>query len=127
MEGFLALKNLIPKTDDFILIPGIEILTDRGDLIAAWIEDYPTTNHFLEVVESIKEQDGVVIVPHPFNPFRLSAFKPTTADSQYFDAIEVLNSRCVRGNKKALKYAQKDNLLKYAGSDAHFDFEIGSA
>ncbi len=126
-DGYLALKKILSKTDDFILIPGVELLTDRGDLIAAWIEEYPKTNHFPEVVDSIKEQDGVVIVPHPFDVIRSSAFKPTIEDSQHFDAVEVLNSRCIRGNKEALQYAQKYNLLKCAGSDAHFDFEIGRA
>ena len=127
LDGYFALKKILSKTDDFILIPGIEILTDRGDLIAAWIEEYPTTNHFPEVIDCIKDQDGIVIVPHPFDRIRSSAFKPTSDDSQYFDAIEVLNSRCIIGNKKALIYAQNNNLLMCAGSDAHFNFEIGRA
>jgi predicted metal-dependent phosphoesterase TrpH len=127
LDGYFAFKKILPKTDDFILIPGIEITTDRGDLIAAWIEEFVPTNHFPEVVESINEQDGIVIVPHPFDRRRSSAFLPNFEDSQYFDAIEVLNSRCIIGNKEALRYAQNSNLLKCAGSDAHFNFEIGRA
>jgi predicted metal-dependent phosphoesterase TrpH len=128
-RGFLAFKEILSTHDDFILIPGMEITTKRGEIMGAWIDEHPGTSEFPGVVDRIKEQYGMVIVPHPFDKMKGSAMKPSDTDKKYFDAVEVLNSRCIRqsGNKKALEYAKKHSLLKSAGSDAHFESEIGTA
>ncbi len=128
-KGFLSFKEVLSTNDDFILIPGMEITTERGEIIGAWIDEHPGTRELPEVVDRIKEQGGMVIIPHPFDKMKGSALQPSDTDKSYIDAVEVLNSRCIRksGNKKALEYAEKHSLLKSAGSDAHFASEIGTA
>ena len=129
IKGVIAFRKILESEDDFILIPGIEISTNRGEIIGAWIEENPSTNEFPEVAEEIREQAGIVILPHPFDKMRSSAFKFRVEDLQYIDAVEVLNSRCIwpNGNERALKFAEKNSLLMSAGSDAHFASEIGTA
>ncbi|MFX0084897.1 MAG: PHP domain-containing protein [Candidatus Hodarchaeota archaeon] len=129
IKGILAFKKILKSEDDFILIPGIEIATNRGEIIGAWIEEMPSSNEFPEVAEKIREQDGMVILPHPFDKMRRSVFKYREDDLRYIDAVEVLNSRCIwpNANKKALKFAKINSLLMSAGSDAHFASEIGNA
>jgi predicted metal-dependent phosphoesterase TrpH len=129
VKGIEAFKKILRSEDDFILIPGMEITTNRGEIIGAWIEEDPTTKEFPEVAEEIREQGGMVIIPHPFDKMRSSAFKFREDDLQYIDALEVLNSRCIwpNGNKKAFEFAEKNSLLMSAGSDAHFGSEIGTA
>lgn len=112
---------------DFILIPGVEVLTNQGEILGAFIEELPSTSIFPEVAEEIREMGGIVIVPHPYDKFRRKAFRLANSDLKFIDAIEVFNSRCImpKGNKKALKFAEENLLLKTAGSDAHFAVEIG--
>ncbi len=128
-KGIIAFRKILKSEDDFILIPGIEITTNRGEIIGAWIDETPSSKEFPEVAEKIREQDGMVILPHPFDMMRRSVFKYREGDLRYIDAVEVLNSRCIwtNGNKKALKFAKMNSLLMSAGSDAHFAPEIGNA
>ena len=128
-KGSLAFKEVLSPAEEFIFIPGIEILTDRGEIIGAWIEEDLTTSYFPEVTEEIKERGGLVIIPHPFDRIRGKRFRVTEKDLPWIDAIEVFNSRCIlpNANKKALQLAEKYSLIQTAGSDAHFAPEIGNA
>ena len=47
----------------------------------------------------------------------------------YLDAVEVFNSRCFSpaANQAALEFAEKNQLPKMAGSDAHSPMEVGLA
>lgn len=128
-KGALAFKEVLSQTEDFIFIPGIEILTDRGEIIGAWIDENLSSYHFPEVAEEIKERGGMVVIPHPFDSIRGKRFRVTELDLPFIDAIEVFNSRCLlpRANRKALKLAEKYSLTQTAGSDAHFAPEVGNA
>jgi predicted metal-dependent phosphoesterase TrpH len=128
-KGSLAFKETLSPIEDFIFIPGIEILTNRGEIIGAWIEEELSTSHFPEVADEIKERGGMVVIPHPFDAIRGKRFRVTETDLPFIDAIEVFNSRCVipRANKNALKLAEKYSLIQTAGSDAHFAPEVGNA
>ena len=88
-----------------------------------------TAKDLKEVIEEIKAQNGVVIVPHPFDEIRTTSLHPTHYDASSIDSVEVFNSRCVRQayNDVAKDYAEKNNLNIIAGSDAHFENEIGNA
>ncbi|MHA1213754.1 MAG: PHP-associated domain-containing protein [Candidatus Hodarchaeales archaeon] len=128
-KGVKAFKKILSSQDDFILIPGIEIFTNKGEILAAWIEEKPSTVIFPDVVDEIRGQGGFIILPHPYDKIRKKAFTPDDSVVPYLDAIEVFNSRCLmpRGNKKALKFAEKHSLIQTAGSDSHFSVEIGNA
>jgi len=80
-----------------------------------------------EIVDEIKKQRGIVIIAHPYHWRK--PFKGLEKYKNLADGIEVFNSRSQtkRGNKKALNFAQKNNLLMTAGSDAHSCFEVGNA
>ncbi|UCG02489.1 MAG: PHP domain-containing protein [Candidatus Heimdallarchaeota archaeon] len=129
IKGALAFKEVLSPEEDFIFIPGIEILTDRGEVIGSWIEEDLKTSHFPEVAEEIKERGGMVVIPHPFDAIRGKRFRVSETDLPYIDAIEIFNSRCIlpRANKRALKLAEKYSLIQTAGSDAHFSPELGNA
>jgi hypothetical protein len=110
------------------VICGAEIKTDRGDVIGLFLsEEIRSTDH-LEVIDNIRKQGGVAIIPHPFDSIRSSAFWLTDKDAKKPDAVEVLNARCVlkRSNIMANAYADTYGLPKVGGSDAHFGAEIGN-
>ena len=80
-------------------------------------------------IDEIKAQNGIVILPHPFDGIRSTSFHPNPQDVKFIDSIEVFNSRCVRQiyNDMARNYALENDLEIIAGSDAHFENEIGNA
>lgn len=129
IKGVSAFKRVLSPKEEFIFVPGIEISTNRGEIIGAWIEEDLSTSNFPDVAEEIREQGGMVIVPHPYDAFRGKKFKIKKTDLPFIDAIEVFNSRCFlsRANKKATQFAEKHSLKRTAGSDAHFAPEVGNA
>jgi predicted metal-dependent phosphoesterase TrpH len=111
------------------VIVGSEILTDKGEVIGIFLTEEIKSVHFRDVIEEIKDQNGIVVVPHPFDKIRNTSLHPTKFDASFIDNVEVFNSRCVRQiyNNMAEVYANENKLNIIAGSDAHFENEIGNA
>ena len=113
----------------------MEIKTEFGEIISCFHSDTIKSRNFYEVLDEIKDKNGYVIIPHPFDSLRSSRLdfkRVMELVKNYKDillSIEVMNSRCIfnRFNRKALKFANKMKLGKTAGSDAHFRFEIGNS
>lgn len=116
------------ETSDFKVIVGSEIMTDRGEVIGLFLSEEIKSRSFRNVVDEIKDQNGFVVVPHPFDTIRGKSIFPKEGDTRFIDNVEVFNSRCVlsRYNKKAEDFAGKKGVNIIAGSDAHFLREIGS-
>ena len=127
IKGGLEAKKY--ENEDFTVIVGSEIMTERGEIIGLFLEEEVKSKNVQDVISEIKEQNGIAIIPHPFDELRHSAFHPAEEDAKFIDCIEGFNSRCVyqNYNKKAVEFAMKHNLTITAGSDAHFANEIGNA
>ena len=129
IEGAIELK----KTAPFKVIVGEEILTSSGEIIGLFLTEFiPPYLSAEETVRRIKDQRGLVLIPHPFDRyFRPAAIERDALESivSDIDIIEVFNSHTVIRSdmKQALKFARKHNLLGSAGSDAHLVGEIGNA
>jgi predicted metal-dependent phosphoesterase TrpH len=116
---------------DLIVVPGEEVKTDRdGEVIGLFLhEEIPRGMPFGDTVAAIREQEGVVYVPHPFD--RLHAI-PTPATLHHhlpeIDVLEVYNARLLFDayNDEALRFARKHGLLMGAGSDAHVLQGVGT-
>lgn len=124
-----GLKSKKYETSDFQVIVGSEILTDRGEVIGLFLSEEIKPDSLENVVQEIKDQNGLVIIPHPFDEIRGNGIYPRKDDVPLVDCVEVYNSRCLRNkyNLKAREFAQKYKLNISAGSDAHFAGEIGKA
>jgi predicted metal-dependent phosphoesterase TrpH len=127
IKGGLNAKKY--ENNEIQVIVGSEILTDKGEIIGIFLTEEIKSFHFIEVIEEIKAQNGVVVVPHPFDRIRNTSLHPTKYNASFIDSVEVFNSRCVRQvyNNMAVDYAKENNLNIIAGSDAHFENEIGNA
>ena len=126
MRGALETKKY--ETCDFQVIVGAEIKTEMGEIIGLFLTEEIRVRHLNDVIREIKKQGGLVIVPHPFDNMRHSAYHPIEKDN-WIDAIEGFNSRAVfsKYNQRALSFALKNNIPVVAGSDAHWGNEIGNA
>jgi hypothetical protein len=113
------------------VIPGEEIKTDgQGEVIGLFLcEEIPRGMSFADTIVAIKEQGGLVYLPHPFD--RLHAIPdPSTLHRHLadIDVLEVYNARLLfeAYNDEALRFARKYNLTMGAGSDAHVLQGVGT-
>lgn len=117
------------ETEEFQVIIGSEIMTKRGEILGLFLNTGISSNDPQEVMQEIKAQNGVVVVPHPFDKLRMGRFPIKEVDLEYIDCLEVFNARCIfpEYNEKANTFAIEHRLGMTAGSDAHLKREIGHA
>ena len=113
------------------MIPGEEVKTDgQGEVIGLFLsEEIPRGMSFADTIAAIREQGGVVYLPHPFD--RMHAIPdPATLHRHLaeIDVFEVYNARLLfeAYNDEALRFARKYNLTIGAGSDAHVLQGVGT-
>ncbi len=113
------------------VIPGEEVKTDgQGEVIGLFLtEEIPRGMSFTDTVAAIREQGGLVYVPHPFD--RMHAIpEPATLHRHLaeIDVFEVYNARLLfeAYNDEAARFARKYNLTAGAGSDAHVLQGVGT-
>jgi predicted metal-dependent phosphoesterase TrpH len=132
LAGGLEAVALAPA--GFIVIPGEEIKSSEGEIIGLFLsEEIPAGLAPEETAGRIREQGGVVIVPHPFDPLRRSPLKTPALErlcaAGLVDAIEVLNGRMAlrSHNLRGAAFAAERGLPGTAGSDGHSRPEYGHA
>jgi predicted metal-dependent phosphoesterase TrpH len=127
-----ALETIDEARDhDLIVIPGEEIKTDnQGEIIGLFLErEIPRGLSFADTIAAIREQNGLVYLPHPFD--RMHAIPdPATLHRHVadIDVFEVYNARLLfdAQNDEALRFARKYDLTMGAGSDAHVLQGVGT-
>ncbi len=118
------------KLDPERVIVGEEILTTRGEILAAFVtEEIPAGLTPHETIRRLKEQGAFISVSHPFDRFREGGWleQDLLEILPLVDAIEVYNSRCMLPsfNREAKRFAEHHHLAGTVGSDAHAAFELG--
>ena len=115
---------------DLVVIPGEEIKTERGEVIGLFLrEKIERGLPMADTIGAIREQGGVVYLPHPFDRLHTIPDAPTLhRHLPEIDVFEVYNARLLfEGfNDEALRYARKYNLTMGAGSDAHVLQGVGT-
>jgi len=129
IEGGLRLRE---AADGFRVIVGSEILSRDGEIIGLFLErDVPRGLSAEETIARIREQGGVVSIPHPFSRNRLNRIRRLALDRvrSSVDAIEVFNAReaFTGDNLRAARYAEEHGIAGAVGSDSHRPSEIGAA
>jgi predicted metal-dependent phosphoesterase TrpH len=127
-----ALEALeLARGRDLVVIPGEEVKTDgQGEVIGLFLEEEIARGmSFADTLTAIREQGGLVYLPHPFD--RMHAIPdPATLHRHVaeIDVFEVFNARLLRDsfNDEALRFARKYRLLQGAGSDAHVLQGVGT-
>ena len=116
---------------ELVVIPGEEVKTDgQGEVIGLFLdEEIPRGLSFAETLAAIREQGGLVYLPHPFD--RMHAIPhPQTLHRHLgeIDVLEVYNARLLfeTYNDEAVRFARKYRLVAGAGSDAHVLQGVGT-
>lgn len=126
IAGALAAQKLDPE----LVIVGEEIMTTRGEILAAFVtEEIPPSLSPQETIKRLKGQGAFISVSHPFDRLRDGAWQEEDLLEilPEVDAIEVFNSRCMdpQFNRSAQEFARRHNVAGTVGSDAHAAFELG--
>ncbi len=110
------------KLGDRIIV-GEEIATMSGEIIGLYLKKViPSGLTPLEAIEKIKDQNGLVCIPHPFESVRKGL--PANVMEElvdYIDMVEVCNGRAFwqnRGTQAAI-WARLNHIIGVASSDAH--------
>lgn len=124
-----GLKTAEYSGNDFEVIIGSEIMTSRGEIIGLFLSEEIQSRDFVGAIEEIQNQNGIVIVPHPFDTLRKSALHPTEKEAELVEGLEGFNGRSVfqKSNTEAVEFGTRNKLAITAGSDAHFSNEVGNA
>lgn len=124
LDGYKAAKRLKPAV---LLIPGAEITSQDGHIIALGINEIVKSNMpALDTVDAIHAQGGIAVAAHPFGGLTRPGIHAAEILKR-MDAIEVLNGGTfMRQNSQAFALAQKLKKPKVSGSDAHLLKNVGS-
>ncbi len=118
-----AEQNILP------VIIGEEILSNEGEIIGYFLDQWiPSGLSPEETIARIRDQGGVVSVPHPGDRIRRSTLRreSLTRIMPLIDMIEIFNSRASENaNIFAQEQQERNNKVAAVGSDAHTAWEIG--
>ena len=124
VRGCRATVELAKAYPDILIIPGVEISTEQGDVVVLGTYELPPKPWTPEVVADFARSiGGVSIVAHPFRTYGMGE----RARNYKVDAIEVLNGGSSQAaNNEAKELAKSLGLPGTAGSDAHQVSELFS-
>ena len=129
IDGALVLRDRLACR----VIVGEELRTAAGEIIGLFLtERVPMGISHLDAAKAIRDQGGVVYVPHPFDPMRRNLAEPALyelAEADLIDAVEVLNSKTSLSslNRRAVEFAAEFGIVGGAGSDGHVPDALGAA
>lgn len=128
IAGACAAQALDPE----LVIVGEEIMTTRGELLAAFVaEEIPAGLSPRDTILRLKDQGAFISVSHPFDIYRGGHWDEADLLEilPEVDAIEVFNSRCwsPEFNHQAREFAEVHHAPGTVGSDAHASLELGRA
>ncbi len=124
VEGALRVRDAA----DIKVIVGEEVSTSEGHLIGLFLNEWiPPGMSAQDTARAIKEQGGLVLVPHMYaRAFGCGLRKVARRMVHLIDALEVNNAQSVTSgpDRLAERFANKHGLVKYVGSDTHLPCSI---
>jgi len=124
IEG--TLKAMEFDSENFRVIPGIEVSSKAGHIVGLGLEEIVHDELSAEdTVERIHELGGIAIAVHPYDRIRMGV-----GDLIYeldFDAVEIYNGHTLSVTKSPEDVMKGLKIPAVCGSDAHCLDEIGMA
>lgn len=107
------------KAEGLLFIPGIEVTTREGHVLAYGVKEAPKEGRLaVETIEDIHALGGIASAAHPERVY--TGLSTAVVRAARFDAVEVFNSQSApHHNAQARKVAEELRLPVTGGSDAH--------
>ncbi|HEX5714287.1 MAG TPA: PHP domain-containing protein [Solirubrobacterales bacterium] len=131
VSGAIEARRIAEQMDDIKVIVAEEVKTaEQGEVIGLFIEEkIPKGLTMAETIAAIREQGGLVYVPHPFDRFHsVPDYEHLLDIVEEIDILEVFNPRVAvtSFNEEAERFARKYRIVAGAGSDSHVAQGLGS-
>jgi len=109
-----------------IILPGVEVRTDYGDILVYCPKPEPSfPNELLELREWADSNGCILVAAHPFHYGRHAIGRRIYKVRHVLDGVEVWNSRGLPLlNLPAMRFAEKTGMPATSGSDAHVPREL---
>jgi predicted metal-dependent phosphoesterase TrpH len=121
--------NFDPPKVDALILPGMEVSTRDGHVIALGIQEaVPARLSADETIRLIHNQDGIAIIPHPYDP--VSECVKISRLSTTPDGVETVNADALSfhiSNWLARRDAATFKLPQVGSSDSHIPQTVGDA
>lgn len=130
IKGALKYKSFLERFNIKVIVSE-EILTCDGEIIGMFLnKKIEAGKTAKETVNEIKEQNGIVYIPHPYDKKRENTVIKKEALEEIIDDVELIEAYNGRNVSEEFEKKQKNIVKKYdktpvVGSDAHCFFEIG--
>jgi hypothetical protein len=124
VAGCSVIRKLASTYPNILIIPGVEISTQQGDIVILGTEELPPQPWTAEnVVDFARSTGSVSIAAHPYREYGMG----DQTRNYKFDAVEILNGcSSTSANDAAKDLAKQMGLPGVAGSDAHQTSELFS-
>jgi predicted metal-dependent phosphoesterase TrpH len=132
IRGAVELKRKATAPGDPLIIVGEEVTSSEGEIIGLFLEERIEAGLAPEqVVARIREQGGLVLLPHGFDPLKAHRLSPAAREriAHEIDIVEVFNARVShpRRNAQAAQWAAERDLPAASGTDAHIVQALGTS
>lgn len=130
ISGALEYRSWLARKGIQVII-GEEIFTDKGEIIGLFLtERIEPGLSPEETILRIREQNGIVYIPHPYDEKRFRTVLEPDSLRQCraaIDCIEIHNGRnaCSEFSYRQKEIATQNNLLPIVGGDSHTFIELG--
>lgn len=117
VEGYYKVRELASAYSDILIIPGVEISADEGDIIVLGTVELPPKPWSVpNIIDFAKKNCCLTIAAHPYRAYGMG----DSVKNYAVDAVEVLNGTSAPYiNRRAEELAKSLNLPGVGGSDAH--------
>jgi len=131
VSGALEARRIAESMADIKVIVAEEVKTaEQGEVIGLFLEEkIPKGLTMAETIAAIRDQGGLVYVPHPFDRFHsVPDYEHLLDIVEEIDILEVFNPRVAvtAFNEEAERFARKYRIVAGAGSDSHVAQGLGS-
>jgi len=105
------------------IIVGEEIMSSAGEIIGLFLSELvPSGLTPQDTIAAIRNQNGLVYIPHPFETIRKGLHPAVLEElAEEIDMVEVCNGRAFAQNRseQAVVWAKMNHVIGMASSDAH--------
>jgi predicted metal-dependent phosphoesterase TrpH len=131
VSGALEARRIAEQMGEIKVIVAEEVKTaEQGEVIGLFLEErIPRGMTMTQTIAAIREQGGLVYVPHPFDRFHsVPDYEHLLDIVEEIDILEVFNPRVALTafNEEAERFARKYRIVPGAGSDSHVAQGLGS-
>ena len=133
IAGALEVRELVRRAEAplEVIIGEERTLSDGSHLIGLFLERPIKSKDLREVIREIEGQGGVCLIPHPFrrkDGLLRGGLAPLEFFQERVGGFELFSAKCSYAeNQRAAELLAGSRLGPFAGSDAHYECDLGES